>query len=391
MPGRTTTDSATASGLNVPAGALGDGAATASSAQWVAAAQARIRAAVASGSALNIEGAGTRRDFGGPAHGEPLCCAGYGGILAYDPGDLVVTVRAGTPLQALEAELSRHGQMLGFEPPQRPGSTVGGAVALGWAGPRQPFAGAVRDHLLGVRLLDGRGRDLRFGGQVVKNVAGFDVARLMGGSRGILGLILEVSLRVVPRPAVERTTVIEAADSPQRALQALRGLALGPGLLSAASWIEGRMYLRSSGSPACVEDFLARQGGCVMAKRESREFWRAFADQTHGFFDPVPGLRLWRVSVRPDAPPAWPQYRCALDWAGALRWVWAPPEAGAEIAAWARAHGGHALRWAHATPAERAEGSAAALPPSLQRIHQALADVFDPHRVFNRARLLGQA
>jgi glycolate oxidase FAD binding subunit len=371
-----------ASGLTVPVEPLSSGSEPSSGDQWVAQAQERIRTAVVSRSTLNIEGAGTRRDFGGPGQGKVLSCAGYSGILAYDPGDLVVTVRAGTPLQELDAELSRHGQMLGFEPPQRPGSTVGGAVALGWAGPRQPFAGAVRDHLLGIRLLDGRARDLRFGGQVVKNVAGFDVARLMGGSHGILGLILEVSLRVVPRPAVERTTVIEA-DSPERALQTTRRLALGPGLLSAASWIDRRLYLRSSGSPACVEEFLARQGGSVMAEQESREFWRGFANQTHRFFDPMPGLRLWRVSVRPDAPPAWPQYPCALDWAGALRWVWAPPAAGAEIAAWARAHGGHAM------PVERAEGISAALPPSLLRIHHALADVFDPHRVFNRSRLLG--
>lgn len=355
---------------------------------WVEQAQERIRTAVASGETLNIQGAGTRHDFGGPRQGAVLSSAGYSGIVAYEPSDLVVTVRAGTPLQELDAELARHDQMLGFEPPQRAGSTVGGAVALGWAGPRQPFSGALRDHLLGVRLLDGRARDLRFGGQVVKNVAGFDVSRLLGGSLGILGLILEVSLRLVPRPARERTTVIESGSARQ-ALATLHRLPPGPGLLTAAAWVAGRLYLRSSGSQDCVDDFLARQGGTVMADSDSHTFWRTFNDQTHRFFDPAPGLCLWRVSVRPGSPAMESQHPCALDWAGALRWVWAPPSAGAGLADWARTHGGYALLWAHATPQAQASSRCAALSPALLRTHQALADVFDPHRVFNRARLLG--
>lgn len=198
-----------------------------------------------------------------------------------------------------------------------------------------------------------------------------------------------MSLRIAPRPAVERTAVIEA-DSADRALQALRRLPLGPGLSSGAAWVDGQMYLRSAGSRACVEEFLARQGGWVMPEPESQVFWRGFTNQTHCFFEPRPGLGLWRVSVRADAPSTAPPYPCAIDWAGALRWVWAPASAGADITAWARAHGGYAQLWAHATPDERAESLCAALPPSLLRIHHALADVFDPHRVFNRARLLGR-
>lgn len=356
--------------------------------RWVEQAQDRIRAAISMRRPLNVEGAGTRRDFGGPRSGDSISSVGYSGIVAYDPSDLVITVRAGTSLEVLEAELARHGQMLGFEPPQRPGSTIGGAIALGWAGPRQPFSGGVRDHLLGVRLLDGRARDLRFGGQVVKNVAGFDVARLMGGSLGILGLLLEVSLRVIPRTETERTTVIES-NSAQHGLAALHRLLPGPGLLTAAAWVDGHLYLRSSGSEVCVEEFLARQGGTLITESESQAFWRCFTDQTHPFFDPVPGLALWRVSVPPGAPFAWPQFATALDWSGALRWVWAPSSASTQLMTWASAHGGHAMLWAQASPHEHAHSRRSALTPALQRIHQELANVFDPHRIFNRARMLG--
>ncbi|WP_137893109.1 glycolate oxidase subunit GlcE [Ramlibacter sp. 2FC] len=353
--------------------------------RWVDVAQDRIRSAITSRTVLNLEGAGTRGDFGGPLRGEPLSAAGYRGIVEYDPGDLVVTVRAGTPLDELDAELARHGQMLGFEPPRRAGSTIGGAVALGWSGPRRPFAGALRDHLIGARLLDGRARVLRFGGKVVKNVAGFDVARLMGGSLGILGLLLDVSLRVVPRPMVERTTVVVTA--PEAALQTMQRLAVGPGLLSAASYVDGQLYLRSSGSDDCVAEFLARHVGTELSPSDAQVFWQAFNNQTLAFFQATAGLRLWRVSVNSDAPHAWPQFPTAIDWAGALRWVMAPPAAGAEIAAWARVHGGHASLWAHATGAERAQGVFTELSPPLRRIHRELSDIFDPHRVFNRARM----
>lgn len=150
-------------------------------AHWLADTRRRIRAAADEGRRLVIEGSGSRQDFAGVPQGERLSLRAYRGIVHYEPDDLVITVRAGTPLADVQQGLAQHGQMLGFEPPLRPGATVGGAVALGWSGPRRPFAGALRDHMLGVRMLDGEGRLLRFGGQVVKNVAGFDVARLMAG------------------------------------------------------------------------------------------------------------------------------------------------------------------------------------------------------------------
>ena len=364
--------------LNLAAASLGPD-------DWVAAAQAGIRSAAATGASLSIEGRGTRKDFAGPVVGEPLPTTGFRGVVRYDPDDLVVTVRTGTPLTELEAVLAEHGQMLGFEPPGRQGSTIGGAVALGWSGPRRPFAGALRDHLIGVRMLDGQGRLLRFGGQVVKNVAGFDVSRLMAGSLGILGLLLEVSLRVVPRPAVEQTTAIRL--SPEKALDTLRGLPIGPGLLTAAAYVGGDLYLRGSGSAACVADFLARQGGQRLDDAASQAFWQGFNNQTHAFFSPVEGACLWRVSVKPGAPWGPTRHPTAIDWAGALRWVWAPSSAADEITAWARAQGGHATLWAHMTADERRAGVFDALAPTLMAIHQRLKAVFDPQGVFNVGRM----
>lgn len=358
------------------------------SVNWITSFQSTIRYSAATRSPLSIEGGGTRKDFAGPAIGDQLSAASYSGVVRYDPDDLVVTVRAGTPLSELEAVLAEHGHMLGFEPPCRNGSTIGGAVALGWSGPRRPFAGALRDHLIGVRMLDGLGRDLLFGGQVVKNVAGFDVSRLMAGSLGILGLLLEVSLRVVPLPKVEQTTAIRTP--PEQALETMRGLSVGPGLLSAAAYVDGELYLRSSGSDDGVACFLGHQGGRRLDDAASRAFWHSFNNHTHAFFKCVEGARLWRVSVRPDAPCATTLYPTAVDWAGALRWIWAPPTASAEITAWARTNGGHATLWTHATDEERSAGVFENLAPALMVVHQRLKAVFDPKGIFNTSRMYAQ-
>ncbi|MDR6582934.1 glycolate oxidase subunit GlcE [Herbaspirillum sp. BH-1] len=360
-------------------------------AHWLAATRRRIRAASEESDRLVIEGSGSRQDFAGQPEGERLSLRAYRGIVRYEPDDLVITVRAGTPVTEVQQLLDQHGQMLGFEPPLRHGSTVGGAVALGWSGPRRPFAGALRDHLLGVRMLDGEGRLLRFGGEVVKNVAGFDVARLMAGSLGILGPVLEVSLRVLPRPSVELSAALPA--TPAQALSLMQGLPTGPGLLTATAYLEDRLYLRSAGSLACVQAFLERQGGQLMEPAVAHAFWSAFSDQTHACFaPPADGLRLWRISLRPGAPavPSDLATTCAIDWAGALRWAWAPANAAVGIIGWARAHGGHATLWAHASAEERQGGVFQALPAPVMRLHQRLKQVFDPRGVFNVGRMYPQ-
>lgn len=356
---------------------------------WIATTAERIRMAAQMGTTLGGRGSGSRADCGGVVVGVPLTTEGYAGVVSYDPADLVITARAGTPLHQIDAVLEANGQMHAFEPPSRSESTLGGAVALGWSGPRRPFSGALRDHLLGIRMLDGRGRDLSFGAQVVKNVAGFDVARLLGGSMGILGMLLEVSLRVMPRPRVERSRTLSVPA--RQALALIQKLPTGPGLLSGAALLDGRLVVRACGSERSVENFLSDIGGDQMEDHESLAFWRAITDQTHKFFDARPSLNLWRLSVRSDAPHPWPDDRSAVDWAGSVRWVWAEPEMAGELTRWAAQNGGHATLWTHASAADRSASTVRAMSPALVRIHHVVADVFDPFHVFNRLRLLPDA
>ncbi len=354
--------------------------------------QEQIQAAGRHGRRLVIEGGGTRSQVGGLAAGERLSLQAWQGVVQYEPDDLVITVRAGTSVAEVQHLLAQQGQMLAFEPPLRTGSTIGGTVALGWSGPRRPFAGALRDHLLGVRMLDGLGRELRFGGQVVKNVAGFDVARLMAGSMGILGPLLEMSLRVMPRPALELTTALQVGA--QQALQIMQRLPIGPGLLSAAAHVDGYLYLRSAGAAECVHAFLRRQGGTLLDTRASQAFWQDFTHQRHGFFSPRPcdldaTACLWRVSVRPGSPELCDEsiMASAIDWAGALRWVWAPASAAQLISQWAQAHGGYALLWPQGGSPEVPGGTHAPLSSTLLELHRRIKGVFDPHGIFNVGRM----
>ena len=173
---------------------------------------ARIRAAGAAGTSLRIRGGGTKDFYGGALEGEVLDTQVYAGIIDYEPTELVITARAGTSLAAIESAMRARGQMLAFEPPRyAQGGTLGGAVASGLSGPRRPYAGAVRDLVLGVKVLDGTGEHLTFGGQVMKNVAGFDVSRLMTGALGTLGVITEVSLKCQPLPRTEATVAFECS------------------------------------------------------------------------------------------------------------------------------------------------------------------------------------
>lgn len=360
----------------------------------IASLQQQIRHAAQTGRQLHIEGGGTRSDALPLATAAPLSLRDYQGIVQYEPDDLVITVRTGTALAHLQRVLAQERQMLGFEPPCRPGSTIGGTVALGWSGPRRPFAGALRDHLLGVRMLDGQGRDLRFGGQVVKNVAGFDVSRLMAGSLGVLGPMLEVSLRVVPRPAAEMTTVLalDAASS----LALMQHLPTGPGLLTGAAHIDGCLYLRSGGSPGSVASFLRRQGGTLLDTPADQAFWHGLNNQTLPFFHPRSdetgqALPLWRLSVRPGSPDLAPGTvtATAIDWAGALRWVWAPMTARTALTQWTRAHGGHLALWRYGTRAEHESVQQAAIAPAQLALHRHIKDVFDPHGIFPCGHMFG--
>ncbi|MFG0863102.1 glycolate oxidase subunit GlcE [Pseudomonas sp. CJQ_13] len=324
---------------------------------------------------LRIQGAGTHSQAS--SNVSSISMKDHAGIVEYDPSDLVVTVRSGTPLIELEHALACHGQMLAFEPVVRQINTVGGAVALGWSGSRRPYAGALRDHLIGIRLVDGQGRDLRFGGRVVKNVAGFDVARLAGGSRGMLGALLEVTLRVMPRPEAEVTVSTACAADKALALMLARGQ--GPGLLSGSVYVDGCLFLRYSGTSFSVQHALTTLGDNFNQVAEAHELWRGFVHQEHAFFSSKPGETLWRVSVRPDAPLH--ASTGAIDWAGGLRWCWMP-NGNHELRAWARSHGGHAAPWVPQVGCDFH-----ALSEGMTGLSYGLADIFDPYRIFDRSAL----
>jgi len=339
----------------------------------------RVQAAARERTALRIVGGDTKAFYGEPPRGQDLAVGGHSGVVHYEPTELVITARAGTPLTALETTLAEAGQMLAFEPPHfGPKATLGGAVAAGLSGPRRPYAGAVRDFVLGTRVLTGKAQVLSFGGEVMKNVAGYDVSRLMCGALGTLGILLEVSLKVLPRPAAELTLAREEDDA-ETVLTRLNRWAGQPLPITAACYDGDRLYLRVSGTPRSVDDARARLGGEVMS--EGEDFWRRLREQELTFFSgPAP---LWRLSLSATAPPLDLPGKWLLDWGGAQRWF--KSEAPAEtIRAQAARFAGHATLFR----GEAGETSVFhPLSDGLARIHHELKRAFDPEGILNPGRL----
>ena len=350
----------------------------------------RVLLAQADRTALDIRGGGTKSFYGGSRTGEPLHVSGLAGISSYEPTELVVTVRAGTPLTDLEAALEEQGQCLPFEPPRfAPGGTVGGMVAAGLSGPARVSVGSLRDHVLGLTLLNGRGEVLTFGGQVAKNVAGYDVSRLMAGSLGILGVICEVSLKVLP---VDRATATLSFDwDESRALEQLRRWASQPLPVNASAWNEGRLHVRLSGAAAAVSGACSELGGGVVDQGAAARWWLAVRDQTHEFFslsdaDLAGGESLWRLSVPATAPCIQLPGRQFIEWHGAERW-WRTAAQARAVRAAAERVGGHATL-IHGS--DRSGGAFAPVDTVLMRIHHGLKQAFDPARIFNPGRLYAE-
>jgi glycolate oxidase FAD binding subunit len=337
----------------------------------------RIRAAHDSHTPLIIQGGGSK-DFYGNAHeGEVLSTRTLTGVVDYQPKELVLTARAGTPLAEIEALLAEHKQMLAYEPPHfAGGATLGGSIAAGLSGPRRPYAGAARDFVLGVRMIDGTGQPLRFGGQVIKNVAGYDVSRLMVGALGTLGLITEVSLKVLPRPAAETTLQFELDEA--AAILKMNQWAGQPLPLSATSWHAGLLTVRLSGAASAVHAAQAKLGGEPM--KEATAFWQRLRDQATPFFDRRP---LWRLAVKSTTPPMKLGDAQWIEWGGAVRWLVSdlPATTLREVA---RTAGGHATLYRGNAPAD---GVFAPLAPALATLHHGLKQRFDPWGIFNRGRL----
>lgn len=350
----------------------------------------RVMLAQAERRPLYIRGGNTKDFYGGSPQGEPLALSGLAGISSYEPTELVVTARAGTSLAELEAVLEEQGQCLPFEPPRfAPGGTVGGMVAAGLSGPARASAGAVRDHLLGLTLLNGRGEVLTFGGQVAKNVAGYDVSRLMAGSLGILGIICEVSLKVLP---VNRSTATLCFDwQESRALEQLRAWASRPLPVNASAWHEGRLYLRLAGAAAAVSAACGRLGGSLVEPDAAQAWWVSLRDQTQEFFalgqwQLAGGECLWRLSLPAAAAPLALPGRQLIEWHGAQRW-WRTAASAQQVRAAAAQAGGHATR------VRGASTSVAVFSPLSDvslGIHRALKQAFDPARIFNPGRMYAE-
>jgi len=350
----------------------------------------RVRRASETKTPLRLVGGGTKDFYGQELAGEAFDTTAYAGIVDYDPTELVITLRCGTLLAEVERTLNDAGQMLAFEPPRFGAATLGGCIAAGLSGPRRPYAGAVRDVVLGVRLLDGRGEDLSFGGRVMKNVAGFDVSRLVAGSLGTLGVILEVSLKCLPRPRTETTRVFElGADQAVRSVNEWGGQPLP---LSATCYYQGRLYARFSGAASAVDAAVRRLGGWPM--QDGEQFWTSVREQTHEFFSHrEPETRLWRVSVQPTAPYADLGGEQLVEWGGGLRWlrvattpvnaVQAYSEA-IRLRNWALQNGGHATLF---RSVDKSVGVFQPLGAPVLALQRRLKAVFDPAGIFNPGRL----
>jgi glycolate oxidase FAD binding subunit len=359
---------------------------------------ARIRAAAAHGTPLRIRGGGTKDFYGERLEGEPLDTRGLQGIVSYEPSELVVTVKAGTPLAQLERALAERGQCLPFEPPHFApaeaggdpaaghGATVGGMVAAGLSGPARASVGAVRDYILGLVLVNGRGEELVFGGQVMKNVAGYDVSRLMTGAMGTLGLITEVSLKVLPRPPAEATLRFRIPQD--EALRRLNAWGGQPLPLNASCWEPaegGALSLRLRGAVAAVEAACRDLGGERLDTAGAAAQWEACRDQRTAWFEERDDRDLWRLSVPQTAPVLDLPEPPLVEWHGAQRWVRCAAADGHHVRQQALAAGGHATLFR--TGRADAHDRMTHLAPPLAAIHEQLKLQFDPARIFNRGRL----
>ena len=338
--------------------------------------RSQIRAVAASGGEIEIIGGGSKRFYGEPIEALPIDVSGHSGIIDYDPAELVITLRAGCTLREVEDLLAQNRQMFGFEPPAfGEEATIGGMIAAGLAGPRRAFAGGIRDFVLGVKLLDGRGEVMQFGGRVIKNVAGFDVSRTMVGALGTLGVILEASIRVVPQYQAELTLVFEHADADTH-IRWINELGSEPYPISASLWHDGTSCLRLSGSEQGVRSAVELLGGEIV------EFdWAAVKEHKHDFFDS--SLPLSRLSLPPTTPDVLGGQVQLIEWGGAQRWICNEDDVETLRARIAAKHGSLCAFRRHADSVATFQP----LPEAMLRLQRSIKSSFDPAGIFNPGRI----
>jgi len=327
---------------------------------------------------LCITGGGSKAFYGRPSAGTPLSVTAHHGIINYEPTELILTARCGTGLSEIQDILADQGQMLPFEPPHfGSNATLGGAVACGLSGPRRPYTGAVRDYVLGIRCINGKGEILSFGGEVVKNVAGFDASRLMVGALGTLGVILDISLKILPHPRQEITLTYELAA--ENAINTVNQWAATALPLSASSHDGHQLYLRLSGTPSALKAARTHLGGEVLPDAE--RYWKALREHQHVFFQHEEPL--WRLSLPPATPPLPISGDCLYEWNGSQRWLRTALQ-GNIIRETVARRGGHATLF---RGGDREGTIFHPLTPAMKTINKNLKLAFDPHSIFNPGRL----
>lgn len=339
----------------------------------------RVAEAFGTDQPLEVVGGGSKHFYGRTPRGETLSLSGHSGIVHYEPTELVLTARAGTPLDEIESALAENGQMLPFEPPRFGGNaTLGGCIAAGLSGPRRAYYGATRDMVLGVRCVNGRGDMLRFGGEVMKNVAGYDLSRLQAGALGTLGVLLEASVKVLPTPPVDHTMVLDCA--PEQMYERVEGWVRGGLPVSGTALIEGQLHVRLSGQPDAVENASRTIGGERMDNAPG--FWRALRDHELAFFQDD-GDPLWRIALPPGTAMPDLDGPTLLEWSGMLAWVRSTLSAGT-IRERIQTLGGHATLF---RGGDRNGEVFHPLSDGPMRLHKRLKAAMDPGGILNPERM----
>jgi len=343
----------------------------------------QVKEAYSSKTALQICAGNSKDFYGRTLDYQKLDVSNHTGIINYEPSELMLTVRAGTTLTEINSELAKNNQMLAFEPPSyNANSTIGGTIACGFSGSRRPFAGAARDFILGTRVLNGKGESLRFGGEVIKNVAGYDASRLMTGALGTLGVLLDVSLKILPRPESEITLVQDVSlDS---ALQLMTHLKRQTYPISGLVYYSDQLFIRLSGSNLSIKNAQRKITGELLQADQHEFNWQDLDTHKLPFFKSEQAL--WRVSVKPNTVKLDIDGDCLYGWAGAERWIINNSDAidNNKIFELAASINGHATLFRNG---DRNSNIYQPLPTALLKLHTQLKKSFDPNNILNPGKL----